>query len=382
MGYAAALMTPTPLEAELDALSPGTQTRLAAGGFDRARFLAWSREGAADKDATNRLDACAPPREGDVVTPPLPGSTDERRLRLRGDAALARGEVALLVLAGGMATRMGSVVKALVEALPGKTFLELRLAGQRPIEAGSGKHAPLWLMTSEATDAAIREALGARVDGERVAVFPQLVSLRAQADGSLFRDAAGEASIHPTGHGDVPEALSRSGVLRRFIDGGGKYVWIANLDNLGATIDAALLGGHIESGAQLSVEVVDKAGDKGGAPVRYRDRVVICEDFRLPLGFDAAQVSVFNTNTMLVDAAALAAYSAPFTYCVVEKKVDGRPCIQRERLLGELSFHLTTRCVRVPRAGKESRFLPVKDPDELARRRGEIELVARQRGML
>ena len=34
-------------------------------------------------------------------------------------------------MAGGMATRMGSVVKALVEALPGRTFLDLRLA-ERP----------------------------------------------------------------------------------------------------------------------------------------------------------------------------------------------------------------------------------------------------------
>lgn len=375
-------MTHTSLDAELDALSPEVQRRLLAGGFDRERLLGWARDGVADKDATNRLDACAPPLDGDVVTPPLPGSTDERRLRQLGDAALARGEVALLVLAGGMATRMGSVVKALVEALPGRTFLELRAAGQRPIEAGCGRFAPLWLMTSEATDGAIRDALGARVDGARISVFPQLVSLRLQADGSLFRDAAGAPSIYPTGHGDVPEALARSGLLTRFIDGGGKYVWIANLDNLGATIDAALLGGHIDSQRQLSVEVVDKAGDKGGVPVRHRDRLVICEDFRLPRGFDAASVPVFNTNTMLVDARALAAYDAPFTYCVVEKKVDGRPCIQRERLLGELTFHLDTRGVRVPRVGKDSRFLPVKDPDELARRRDEIEAIARQRGML
>lgn len=381
MGYAPAPMT-SALDAELDALPTDLQRRLAAGGFDRARLIGWSREVAGDKDATNRLDACEPPGADDVVAPPLPGSTEERRLRRLGDEALARGEVALLVLAGGMATRMGSVVKALVEALPGRTFLDLRVAGQRPVEAGSGRAAPLWLMTSEATDSAIRGALGARLDGERVAVFPQIVSLRLQADGALFRDATGAPSLYPTGHGDVPEALARSGLLARFLAGGGKYVWIANLDNLGATIDATLLGGHIDSNKSISVEVVEKAGDKGGAPVRHRDKVVICEDFRLPVGFDAARVPVFNTNTMLVDAAALAAYAAPFTYCVVEKKVDGRPCLQRERLLGELTFHLDARYVRVPRAGKESRFLPVKDPDELARRRPEIEAVARQRGML
>ena len=41
------------------------------------------------------------------------------RLEALGAAALERGEVGLVVLAGGMATRMGGVVKALVEAVDG-----------------------------------------------------------------------------------------------------------------------------------------------------------------------------------------------------------------------------------------------------------------------
>jgi UTP--glucose-1-phosphate uridylyltransferase len=36
----------------------------------------------------------------------------------------------------------------------------------------------------------------------------------------------------------------------------------------------------------------------------------------------------------------------------------------------------------VPRNGVDARFLPVKDNEELAKRRGEIEQVARARGML
>ena len=67
---------------------------------------------------------------------------------------------------------------------------------------------------------------------------------------------------------------------------------------------------------------------------------------------------------------------------MVEKKVAGRTVIQRERLLGELTFHLPTRFVQVPREGDASRFLPVKDPDELERRRASIASVARSRGFL
>jgi UTP--glucose-1-phosphate uridylyltransferase len=38
--------------------------------------------------------------------------------------------------------------------------------------------------------------------------------------------------------------------------------------------------------------------------------------------------------------------------------------------------------VRVPRDGAASRFLPVKDHDELARRRDEIRAVVNARGMV
>jgi hypothetical protein len=71
-----------------------------------------------------------------------------------------------------------------------------------------------------------------------------------------------------------------------------------------------------------------------------------------------------------------------FTYFTVRKRVNGRDAIQLERLVGEVTSHLDTRYARVPRSGAHSRFLPVKDNDELARRRPEIETVARARGML
>ena len=58
------------------------------------------------------------------------------------------------------------------------------------------------------------------------------------------------------------------------------------------------------------------------------------------------------------------------------------PAIQRERLLGELTSHLTTRFVQVPREGPESRFLPAKDFDELAARQPELRAALTARGIL
>ena len=282
-----------------------------------------------------------------------------------------------------MATRMGSVVKALVEALPGKTFLDLRVAGQRPIEAGCGRPAPLWLMTSEATEAPIRAALAARGAADHVATFEQFVSLRLTPQGALFRGADQAPSVYATGHGDLPDALRASGLLSRFVAGGGKQVWIANLDNLGATVDAAILGWHLSRGGPATVELVDKVGsDRGGGPVRHDGRRLITEEFRLPVGFDPATVPVFNTNTFLVDAAALAGLSMEWTYVEVEKKIGDAKAVQFERLIGELTAALEPQLLRVPRDGISSRFLPVKDVAELEKRRGEIEAIARARGML
>jgi UTP--glucose-1-phosphate uridylyltransferase len=387
---------------QLAALPASLLNRLHERGFEEARLLRWAATALVDRDARNRLPGLVePPAPGDVGDAPVEGSAEHARYREAGLASIARGEVALCVLAGGMATRMGSVVKALVEALPGKTFLDLRLAendhlariagsaegpanaASRPMSAEHRSPVPLWLMTSEATNLPIRKALGARLDGERVATFEQNVSLRLTPEGALFVDDDGQPSVYATGHGDLPDALRRSGLLARFLARGGKSVWIANLDNLGATVDPAILGWHLEHGGPLTVEVVDKVGsDRGGGPVRWNGRRIITEEFRLPVGFDPSTVPVFNTNTFLVNAGALDALAMEWTYVEVEKKIGERKAIQFERLLGEITAALPPSFLRVPREELASRFLPVKDVPELERRRPQIEGIARARGIL
>jgi UTP--glucose-1-phosphate uridylyltransferase len=372
------------LSDEIASLQKPLLDELRAHGFRDDRLLAWAATVGKDRDARNRLPGrVEPPRAGDLVDAPEPGKPGYEEHLRRGREAIARGEVALCVLAGGMATRMGGVVKALVEALPGKRFLDLRLGEQEALRRETGATVPLWLMTSDATHGPILEALGDRVDGEQVAVFRQCVSLRLTPEGGLLRDEHGAPSVYATGHGDLPEALAKSGLLAKFCARGGKVVWIANLDNLGATVDPAILGWHLEHGGPVSVELVDKVGsDRGGGPVRWNDRRIIAEELRLPVGFDPASVPVFNTNTFLVDASALRDLAFEFTFVEVEKKVGAAKAVQFERLLGEITVPLEPRFLRVPREGTRSRFLPVKDNDELARRRPEIEAVARARGML
>ena len=47
-------------------------------------------------------------------------------------------------------------------------------------------------------------------------------------------------SWYPPGHGDVYRSLVRTGLLQKFIEEGKEYVFISNIDNLGATVDLGL----------------------------------------------------------------------------------------------------------------------------------------------
>ena len=92
---------------------------------------------------------------------------------------------------------------------------------------------------------------------------------------------------------------------------------------------------------------------------------------------DKDSIPYFNTNTFVLAARALDC-DFPLTWFVVKKKVAGSEVIQFEHLVGELSAHLRSVCLEVPR----DRFLPVKDPEELEKRKPVIEALMRARGVL
>lgn len=373
---------------ELDALPESVRGLLARYRFDRARFVELSTRVRLAAERGEVIDnvvrgVVTSPAPEDVRSLPEKGSAEEARLRRLGEDALRAGQCALVVLAGGMATRMGGVVKSLVEAVPGHTFLDMRLAEAESLQKRYGKRPPLWLMSSHTTDGPIREALGERLDGYQVAVFSQYLSLRLTPSGSVFRDHAGEPSVHSPGHGDLPDALRDSQLLTRFVAEGGRLVMVTNIDNLGGGLDPVVLGFHLDGQVPVTCEVVQKdAGDRGGIPVRLDGRPVVLEEFRIPQSFDPRSVDVFNVNTFLFDAVLLRDLEIDWTYFVVHKKVEEEPVVQFERLINEVTFARPTRYLCVPRTGSSSRFLPIKDHEELLRRRDEIFAVARERGML
>ncbi|MCA9718931.1 MAG: UTP--glucose-1-phosphate uridylyltransferase, partial [Myxococcales bacterium] len=286
-----------------------------------------------------------------------------------------------VILAGGMATRFGEVVKAAVPVIDARGFLELKLADAAAVAGRAGARVPALVMTSFATHEEVSRLASALARPEvPVRVFSQAVSVRLTSAGALARDEDGRPSLYAPGHGDMSFALRRTGALAEFLEGGGRTLLMSNVDNLAATLDPAVIGAHLEGGAAVTVEVVDKVpGDRGGAPARVDGALRLVEAFAFPSSFDQDRVPLFNTNTLVFDAARLDR-DFELTWYAVRKRAGGREVIQFERLVGELTAHLPSRYLRVERSGPEARFLPVKSPEELARRRGEIAAMLRARG--
>ncbi len=368
------------------AIDPETRALLDQFGFDEARLAAAAAALAAGGPAADNAvrGSVTAPADGDVVALPAPGTAARAALHARGAEAIRAGQVGVVYLAGGMATRFGGVVKAVVPVVGDRTFLDLKLADAARVAADHATTVPVWLMTSYATHARLEEDLATRAPDPRtpIACVPQFVSLRLTPAGALFREADGALSPYAPGHGDLSFALRRAGVLDRFRAAGGRYLHMSNVDNLAATLDPAIIGAHLASGAAITAEVVAKdPGDRGGAPARVDGVPQILEAFRFPPGFDQDAIGVFNTNTFVLDVAAIDR-DFPLTYFHVAKQVDGATAIQHERLVGELTAFLPTHFALVPRTGVDGRFQPVKDPPELEARRAEIEAILRARGVI
>lgn len=334
---------------------------LEQNGFDRAQHeqirsdLKEGRIGLAQ----NRLRADAvieDVRPGDVVDLSKVHSGSVRAAtRARGEAALRRGEVAVVTLAAGAGSRWtggAGTCKALhpYAKLAGRhrTFIETHLAKSRRTSQEHGSPLPHIITTSYATHAPTAAFLsrvgnygytgplhlspgrnvGLRmVPTERDLRFQweempqQILDVQQQKVRDSLRSAligwareAGEASdytdnvplqcLHPVGHFfEIPNLL-RNGVLARLLTErpGLKHLLLHNIDTLGASADPELLGQHIEGGACLTFEVITRRlEDRGGGLARVNGRVRLVEGLAMPREEDEFKLRYYNSMSTWID---------------------------------------------------------------------------------
>jgi UTP--glucose-1-phosphate uridylyltransferase len=187
----------------------------------------------------------------------------------------------------------------------------------------------------------------------------------------------------PPGHGDMYEALGNSGLLDKLLEMGKEYLFVSNVDNLGATVDPVILAHMVKTGAEFIMEVTDKtkADIKGGTIIDYEGGVRLLEIAQVPAEFVAdfksvKKFKIFNTNNLWVSLRAIK-YAICELTCrrilandelrmeiIVNKKTheSGEKIIQLETAVGAAIKHFKgSHGVNVPRR----RFLPVKSTSDL-----------------
>jgi hypothetical protein len=110
--------------------------------------------------------------------------------------------------------------------------------------------------------------------------------------------------LHPVGHWfEVPNLL-RNGVLARLLAERPqlKHLMLHNIDTLGANVDPALLGGHIQSQAALTFEVITRRlEDRGGGLARVNGRPRLVEGLAMPREEIEFDLTYYNSNTCWID---------------------------------------------------------------------------------
>lgn len=178
---------------------------------------------------------------------------------------------------------------------------------------------------------------------------------------------------YPPGHGDIYNALFESGLLENLIHQGKEYIFISNVDNLGATVNLDMLYHMINEDSEFVMEVTDKtrADVQGGTLVSYRDKPHLLEISQVPKNHmddfrSINKFQTFNTNNLWVNLRAIQRLVAQdiidIEPLVSFPTVKNTKAVQLETAAGEaIQFFKNFIGVKVPR----SRFLPVKSSSDL-----------------
>ena len=268
---------------QLDARSRDRLVRQAAGiDLDhlarihhRARSLTRPRPRLLEPLPVQRLPEC----DGDAA--------ERSRQRECGEALLAEGRVAVLMVAGGQGSRLG--YRGPKGAFPigptsDRSLLELLAQKLRGVARRHGCRIPAYVMTSPATDAAIRDLFETNghfgFDREDLFFLSQQQLPAIDFEGSLILERPDRIAESPDGHGASIPALLAGGALEQMEERGVSTVFYCHVDNpLVRIADPTLLGCRALAGAEVACKAVRKRDplEELGTLARLDGRAAVVE---------------------------------------------------------------------------------------------------------
>jgi UTP--glucose-1-phosphate uridylyltransferase len=311
--------------------------------------------------------------------------TDVTSLEDLPDAEAPLEAAVVLKLNGGLGTSMGMTqAKSLIEAKDGLTFLDVIARQVGSLRTRAGAEVPLVLMNSFATRDDSLEALSAHseISSSVPADFVQHKEPKLLVDSlePVEWEADPAKEWCPPGHGDLYTALLTSGMLDALLDGGFRYAFISNSDNLAAVLEPRVLAWIAREEIPFVMEVTDRTemDRKGGHIARRGDRYLLRETAQTPdedlsALQDIGRHRYVNTNNLWVDLRALKALLEErsgvlgLPLIVNRKTVDpgdksSPEVFQLETAMGAaIGVFEGARPLRVPR----TRFSPVKTTEDL-----------------
>jgi len=294
-----------------------------------------------------------------------------------GAGKKAMDRAAVIVLNGGLGTSMGMIgPKSLLPVKNGKSFLQVIL------DRAQKNNNTLVLMNSFNTHQATLSAVKDLPLKNPPMMFLQNRFPKVLQDG--FAPATWPQNTdlewNPPGHGDIYTALHATGTLDNLLEKGVDYAFVCNADNLGASLDPALLGYFSENEIPFMMEVSDRtpSDKKGGHLAKTAEKdYILRETAQCPVDEMAAFTDIrkycyFNTNNLWINLISLKKYLEETSVVKLPmilnaKTLDPRdkasPKIyQIETAMGAaISLFYGASAVKSPR----TRFYPVKTCNEL-----------------
>jgi len=223
-------------------------------------------------------------------------------------------ETVVLKLNGGLGTGMGlDFAKSLLPVKDDDTFLDLTAKQVVKMREEFQSNVKFMLMNSFSTSADTLEFLQKKYPE----IMEEGLELMQNKVPKLDRESLSPATCEtnpsnewcPPGHGDLYAAMVGSGRLDSLLADGYKYMFVSNSDNLGATLDIAILTHFATSGTSFMMECCERTeNDKKGGHlcVRKSDKQLILRESAMCAEEDEGEFQniskhkYFNTNNLWI----------------------------------------------------------------------------------